>query len=434
MSRGVSTAALVLVLAGLAGYIFFVDRPAGDAPTTEKAFAGLAAEDIEELVVTAGGDRTRAKRAGDGWTIVEPITTEADASELNPIAANLATTDIVRVVEEKATDLAAYGLQTPAIDVAFKVKGSPAERHLALGEKAPAGGGIYARIDANPRVVLLGAFLEATFNRNTFALRDKTVLKFDRTKVTAVDVAAGPERLRFTKSGSDWRIVAPIAARADFAAVEGMLERVASTRMQSIVPAEKANQASYGFASPSTTVTVAAGDMPVTLTLGNTDNALVYARDSVRPLVFTVAPTLKDDVVKPASEFRRKDAFDFRSFTLTKLEVVRGADTLVAVKGKDGDGKDVWKNGAGKTLDTMKVEDMLTTLSSLRATSFEPGAHASLKAPALTVTATFGSNTEKVTVGRDASEAAAARADEPGFMRLDQQAVDAAVTALDVLK
>ncbi len=434
MSRTISTAAMVLVLAGLAGYIFFVDQPASDTPTTEKAFAGLAAEDIEELVVTAGGDRTRAKRAGDGWTIVEPITTEADASELNPIAANLATTDIVRVVEEKAADLAAYGLQTPAIDVAFKVKGSPTERHLALGEKAPAGGGIYARIDANPRVVLLGAFLEATFNRNTFALRDKTVLKFDRTKVTAVDIASGPERLRFTKNGSDWRIVAPIAARADFAAVEGMLERLASTRMQSIVPAEGANQAAYGFGSPSTTITITAGGMPITLTLGRTDDALVYARDSVRPLVFTVAPTLASDVVKPASTFRRVDAFDFRSFTLTKLEVTRGADTLAAVKGKGADGKDVWKNGAGKALDTMKVEEMLTTLSSLRATSFEPGTHPSLKAPALEVTATFGSNTETLTVGRDGADAAAARTDEAGYMRLDANAVDAAITALDVLK
>ncbi len=113
--------------------------------------------------------------------------------------------------------------------------------------------------------------------------------------------------------------------------------------------------------------------MPVTLTLGGTDNALVYARDSARPLVFTVAPALETRWWKPASEFRRKDVFDFRSFTLTRLEVVRGADTLVAVKSKGADGKDVWKNGAGKALDTMKVEDMPTTLSSLRAGSFDAG-------------------------------------------------------------
>jgi hypothetical protein len=228
--------------------------------------------------------------------------------------------------------------------------------------------------------------------------------------------------------------VAPLAARADYAAVEGMLERVASTRMQSIVAAEGANPASYGFAAPSMTVTIASGDTPVTLTLGNTENAVVFARDSTRPLVFTVAPTLKTDVVKPANEFRRKDAFDFRSFTITRLEVTRGADTLVAVKGKGADGKDTWKNGAGKAVDAMKADEMLTTLSSLRASSFEPGTHASLKAPAMTVTATFGSRTETLTFGRDGTGALAARADESGYMRLDANAFDDAAKALDVLK
>ncbi len=435
MGRLISTTALVLVLAGLVGYIYFVDQPTSDTEKSERAFAGLAAEDIEEVEVAAGGERTRARRSGDTWAIVDPIMAPADDGELNAIASSLATIDIQRVVEEQATELGAYGLETPAIAVAFRVKGQTADRRIALGEKAPAGGGLYAKVGDSPKVILIGAFLEATFNRNTFALRDKTILKFDRTKVDAFEFVSGSDRVRLAKSGSDWNIVAPISARADYAAVEGTLERLASTRMQGITANEATNLASYGLASPSATFTVSTtGGTPVTLTLGNTDNAVVYARDSTRPLVFTVAPTLKADVVKPASEFRRKDAFDFRSFTATRLDIRRGADTLVAVKAKGADGKDVWKNGAGKDVDTMKVDDLLTKLSSLRAVSFEPGTHATLKAPALTVTAAFASRTETLTFGRDGADATAARADEPGYIRLDANAFDEAIAALDVLK
>lgn len=434
MGRLISTTALVLVLAGLVGYIYFVDQPASDTEKSERAFAGLAAEDIEEIEVSAGGERTRARRSGDTWAIVDPIMAPADDSELNAIASSLATIDVQRVVEEQAADLAAYGLQSPAIAVAFRAKGQAAERRIALGEKAPAGGGLYARLADSPRVFLIGAFLEATFNRNTFALRDKTILKFDRTKVDAFEFASGSDRVRLAKSGADWNIVAPIAARADYAAVEGTLERLASARMQGITANEAANLASYGLASPSTTISISTGGTPVTLTLGATDNAVVYARDSTRPLVFTVAPTLKTDVVKPANEFRRKDAFDFRSFTATRVEVRRGTDTLVAVKAKAADGKDVWKNGAGKDLDAMKVDDLLTKLSSLRAVSFEPGTHPTLKAPALTVTAAFASRTETLTFGREGADATAARADEPGYIRLDANAFDDAVKSLDVLK
>lgn len=434
MGRLISTTALVLVLAGLVGYIYFVDQPAGDTEKSERAFAGLAAEDIDEIEVVTGGERTRARRSGDTWAIVDPIMAPADASELNAIAASLATIDIQRVVEEKATDLGAYGLQTPAIDVAFRTKGQTTDRRIAIGEKAPAGGGIYARLADNPRVFLIGAFLEATFNRNTFALRDKTILKFDRAKVDAFEFSSGSERVRLVKSDADWNIVAPFSARADYAAVEGTLERLASARMQGITADEATNLASYGLTTPSTTITVSTAGTPMTLTLGKTDNAVVYARDSTRPLVFTVAPTLKTDVVKPASEFRRKDAFDFRSFTATRLDITRGTETLVAVKSKGADGKDVWKNGAGKDIDAMKVDDMLTKLSSLRAASFEPGTHATLKAPALTVKAAFASRTETVTFGRGGADATAARADEPGYLRLDATAFDDAVKALDVLK
>jgi hypothetical protein len=151
-------------------------------------------------------------------------------------------------------------------------------------------------------------------------------------------------------------------------------------------------------------------------------------------MVFTVAPTLRTDVVKPVDDFRRKDLFDFRSFTATRVEVTRGTDTLVLEKTKGADGKDAWKNGAGKTLDATKVDDALTKLSSLRAQSFEAGTHASLKTPAVVVTAAFDKRTETASIGRAGADAFAVRTGEPGQARVDTAALDDALKALDALK
>ena len=50
MGRVISTLAMVLVLAGLAGYIYFADGDsAGNTTTKEKAFGTVAADDIEEV-------------------------------------------------------------------------------------------------------------------------------------------------------------------------------------------------------------------------------------------------------------------------------------------------------------------------------------------------------------------------------------------------
>ena len=48
----------------------------------------------------------------------------------------------------------------------------------------------------------------------------------------------GGSTIEFTRNGMDWRIVKPIAARADYAAIEGLLTRLSSTFMQKIVAPE----------------------------------------------------------------------------------------------------------------------------------------------------------------------------------------------------
>jgi hypothetical protein len=192
----------------------------------------------------------------------------------------------------------------------------------------------------------------------------------------------------------------------------------------------------YGLDKPTATMVVKTGDSAATLILGKTENSVVYAKDVSRPMVFTVAPILVTDVAKDLGDFRRKDVFDFRSFTSTRMEFTRGgaAQVFEKAKEKDKDGKDVWKNAAGATVDTAKVEDLLTKLSGLRATSFEVATPAALKSPAVTVKADFEGKSETVTLAKAGMDAFAGRADEPGAAKLDAAGLDEAVKALDALK
>ena len=75
--RGVwSTLVMVLVLAGLVGYIYFVDskREPGGTTVKEKPFTSLQADDIEEVQVkSADGDTTRLQKTDGTWQLVEPV-------------------------------------------------------------------------------------------------------------------------------------------------------------------------------------------------------------------------------------------------------------------------------------------------------------------------------------------------------------------------
>ena len=432
-----STLLLLVVLGGLVGYIYYLNRDgATDGDAKEKAFTSVAAEDIEEVQIkSADGETSRAQKTNGSWRLVEPVQATADESELSSITSSLASLDMQRVVDENAPDLKQYGLEPARIEVSFRTKTDKEPRRIQFGERTPTGGDLYARFPDQKRVFLVSSFLDSTFNKSAFALREKNVIKVDRDKVDRVEIVAGARTVTLAKTGTDWRIVAPSALRADFGAVEGALERLSSAQMQAIVSPDGADLKKYKLDPPIASFSAVSGSSRATLLLGETENALIYAKDASRPIVFTVAPTLYTDLVRDVADFRRKDLFDSRSFTTTRIELRRGADTVVLEKMKAGDGKESWKNGAGKDIETMKVEDLLTKVSSLRADSFDSAASPALKTPALTVIVRFDDNkTEQVTFGRAGSDIVASRSDEPGTAKVDATSFDDTIKALDAVK
>ena len=431
-----STIALVVVAGGLAGYIYFVDSkrdPAG-ADAKPKAFVELSADAIEEIQIRSGsGETARVERAGAAWRLVEPTTADADAGVVGSVVSNLASLEVQRVVDENPTDLAQYGLNPPRIDVAFRVKDQKDFRRLLFGERTPTGGDLFVQRPDENKVFLISSFLDSVFNKTPFDLRDKVVLKFERDKADGMEVVNGSMTVQFAKSGSDWRIVKPVSVRADYAASEGLMARLSSAQMQKVVASDTKDLKAYGLDRPALTATVLSGSSKATLLIGRADEGGRFAKDTARAEVFTVEESLFIDLVKDVRDYRRKDLFDGRSFTATRLDAHRD-DQVLALE-KSGDGKETWRNAAGQNIDTAKVEDLLTKLSNLRAQTFEAATHASLKMPALTVTVRFDDNkTETVTFGRSGTDVFAGRADEPGSATIEPVAFDEALRSLDALK
>src|SRR6478609_1061487 len=98
-----STIALIVVLAGLSAYIYFVTwkKTPETTSTQEKVFVGFDADKVEELKITSDkGEVTTLKKANGAWQVVEPVTATADASEASAIVSALGQLSIVRVVDE----------------------------------------------------------------------------------------------------------------------------------------------------------------------------------------------------------------------------------------------------------------------------------------------------------------------------------------------
>lgn len=432
-----STLLLLLVLVGLGAYIYFVDSKSDPAAADAKAKAfTVSPENIEEVAIrNADGVTTRVQRVDANWRVVEPEKADADSAEVASITSSLAGLEVQRVVDENAQDLAQYGLAPAQLEVSFRARNEKEARRLLIGGKTPTGGDLYAQVPGQPRVFLISSYLESTFNRNAFNLRDKDILKFDRDKVDSIAIEDADAALEFRRQGADWLLVRPIMARGDYANVESLLQRLSSAQMATLATAEAgaADVARFGLDAPRIRVNVSGGDTKATLLIGTPDaSGAPYAKDAARPPIFTIDQGLLGEFSKDIGEFRRKDLFDFRTFTATRVEVQRAGKTQVFEKAKGSDGKEVWRDAAGKTIDTAKAEDVLGKITALRAQSYLADPHASLQTPLMTVVARFDNGkTETVAFARSGTEVHARRFDEPGSGKLESGTFDDAIKALD---
>ncbi len=440
--RGLRFIILLLVAIPLGWYAYHdsTKGPIDDSPKRDKVFA-VEADKIDELEIkSASGDRTTLRRKGSDWEIVQPIAAPADQAAVSGITSNLSSVEIQRVIDENAADLKEFGLAEPRTEVAFKSNGQ--QRRLQLGQKTPSGTDVYAKLADARKVFLVPSFLDSTFNRGTFDLRDKSVLKLDREKIDTVEMTAGGRTTRVEKKNGEWQIAEPSLGRAEFGAVDGLVSRIASVQMKAIVP-DSSDLKKYGLDKPAVTVRLGSGSSQATFLIGGpAETGSVYAKDFSRPTVFTIESTLLDDLKKDASEYRQKDLFDARSFNTTRLEIVRNGQPTVfektKVKDKDGKEQEKWRQTApvARDVDAAKIEALISAATGARATGFvDSAAMTGLDKPELSLTFKYDEGKdERVAFARTKDGAYASRTGSPGAAKVDATVIDTIVKAFEDVK
>jgi hypothetical protein len=483
MNRGRNTLVLLIVAAALGAYVYFVESkhtPASEAAveTRAKVFDKLDASKIDAVTIRgSAGEKTTLKKAGDKWQIVEPVQSAADETEMSGLTSNLGTLEVSRVVDQQPKDLSKYGLAPqPRVELEFTAAGDKNPKRLLIGNKTATGGDLYAKLGNENKVILIPAYLDTTFDRTTFALRDKSILKFDRDKVDTVEITASaapaaagdakdakgakaapkpaaqsaPVTMKFVKQGESWKMTSPVAARTDSGVVDGVLGKLATGQMKSLTEqdAPAGDLAKYGLAKPAIAVTLGAGNAHSELIIGKAaDNGDLYAKDASRPMVFTVEKAIGNDIKTTPADYRTKDLFEAKSFTTSRMEVTRGGQTTVFEKqktkekddkGKEKDGPEKWAQTSpkpAKAVDATKIEDAVGKLVALRADSFADKLPAGATEFA-TISTKFedGKRSENVVLYKARSDYYATRADDAGAAKLATATVEDAIKSLDAAK
>ena len=140
--------AAVVVLLALAGGIYwsnYKQKTEAAKPSTDAApkILTIPEDQIKEVRLKKTGAETTVLRKGDDgkWQIVEPQPLPADQDAAKSLVGTLSNLNADKLVEDKAADLSAYGLNSPTLDVTVLKKDGKTQ-DFYLGDDTPTGSGV----------------------------------------------------------------------------------------------------------------------------------------------------------------------------------------------------------------------------------------------------------------------------------------------------
>jgi hypothetical protein len=414
----------VVLLLGLGVGLYFSNRekaaeaakPPADAPPKILA---LTENDITKVALKKkGADETDLSKSNEKWQITAPKPYAADQDAAHQLVTAAANVTADRVVEDKASNLSAYGLNSPNLEVDITGKGGKVSK-LLIGDDTPTNSGSYAMLEGDPRVFTVASFVKTGLDKPLNDLRDKRLLTFDQDKVTHVELSAKKQDVEFARDKDHWQIVKPKPLRADGLQVDELMRKLKDAKMDLALSDDDAKKAAAAFASATPLATVKitdpSGIQQIEVRKSKDD---YYAKSSIVPGVFKSTAELGMAVDKSPDDFRNKKLFDFGFNDPSKIQMHSSGKFFGFQKG----GEDWFSNG--KKMDSISVQSLLDKLRDLSAAKFIDSGSLGTPAIDITVVSMDGKTTEKLLIAKQGADYIAQRDNEPALYGLDAKTVN----------
>jgi len=422
-SRGLYIATAVLVILGGLWYWSEHRKPSeGTSKTsadTPPAILKLDEGTITGIQLTKSSSPpvVLAKNSSGDWQITAPKPLRADQSAVSGILGTVSSLNSERLVEDKATNPAQYGLAPAALQVDLAEKDNKSQK-LLIGDDTPTGGAVYAMLAGDPRVFTIASYTKTSLDKGVNDLRDKRLITAAADNISRVELIKKSSSLEFGRNKDEWQILKPKPLRANNMEVGDLIRQLTEAKMDTTADAAKA---SSDFAKAATVATAKVTDQSDTQQLEiRKVKDDYYAKSSAVEGAYKIDSALGKEVEKNLDDFRNKSLFDFGFSTPNKIEIHDAAKSYFLTRGTAGE--DDWWSG-GKKMDSTKVTDLVSKLRDLSATGFADSGFSNPTIE-LSVTSNDGKRIENVAIAKSGDGYLAQRKGEPTLYKLTSVAVD----------
>lgn len=428
-NRGLLFAAAVLTALGGVLYWSNHHKPAETvqaAVDTPPKILSLNDSDVNRVELKKKDGAYLVLQKQDGkWQITSPQQLRADDSAVSGMISSLSSLSSDRLVEDKADNLAQFGLSSPALEV--DVSGKNDTHKLLIGDDTPTGGGSYAKLESDPRIFTIASYTKSNIDKSVNDLRDKRLVTAEPDKVSRIDLNANGQQLEFGRNKDQWQILKPKPLRADSFAVDELVRKLTEAKMDLTSDDQKKAASAFAAGKPVATavLTTDSGNQELQVRKNKDD---YYAKSSIVAGVYKVSTDVGEGLNKKLDDFRNKKLFEFGYTDPDRIEIRKDSKPYFLTKGNDD-----WWSGDGKKFDLASAEAVLDKLRDLQATKFVDSGFGTPILEAY-ISSNNGKRVEKVQVSKSGTAYIAKRENDPSLYVLDSKAVDELQKAVSDLK
>ena len=341
-----NTFLLLLVLAALGAYVYWVELPHEKSQAEEKRLLAFDKDKVGTITLEYPDHAISLERGAERhWRLVKPIEADADDPTVGNLLTAVADAQVTRTLDDVGDKLGSYGLDPPQTVLKLGLEGGGELPALKVGKTTQVGFSAYVQKDDEKSVRIAGGALQAGLKKEVKDLRDKTVIGFDEAQVRKLVMTrpTGAVTVERQGDGDAWRITAPGPYPADAAEMRALLASIRGIRADDFASdAPTPDLATFGLDQPRLTVSVFVGadQAQKTLLFGATheeqQKKTLYAKRAEKPTVFAVPEYTLKNVDKDVGTLRDKTVVAFDKNKAAKLVVTRKDGAGFTLVRRDG--------------------------------------------------------------------------------------------------
>ena len=349
----------ILFLVG-GGYFLYtkkIEKEKEEKKLIEKRIFFIPEEKVSYVSIKNGEKKIECFKEKGKWKI-KPGNFDADSNEIKNLIDNILKIEKERKLEG-VENLDEFGLGKKNKKITV---GNLGEKFsLIIGEETPTGSYYYGTTD-NKNIFLVSKWnINDIIEKNVFDLRDKRIIpaKIEKEKIEKIEIKKGRNRYVIERKNKKWEIIYPLKDLADKNEVENIISDILEKKVKSFEKKETG-------ISTSAYIKILSEGKEYSLFLGKEKDGKIFAKNSIKPWVFTIDKEILDTLPESIDDLREKGVFTFEKENVVAVEIENKNGKFTLIKKDKG-----WKiEKSKKKISKEKVDSFLDDLKFIEIDKF----------------------------------------------------------------